>query len=147
MSIVSYECKKTPKRSSSYQGRSRPSQSTYQACYTQAEYQNTPPPNYQSAPPPTYQNAPPFIYQIPPSIYQNFPPTYQTPSSHYQSALATMLTSVKLLSASPSIASPSSSLPKYLPKLQSSTAKLPDKFLSKISSSPFVQNNRHMPPP
>lgn len=44
--VVSYEGKKTLRTSSLYKGRSRPSQSLYQACYTQAYYQNTPPSIY-----------------------------------------------------------------------------------------------------
>ncbi|KAK4706899.1 hypothetical protein R3W88_033542 [Solanum pinnatisectum] len=77
VSSISYEGKKTPKKASSYQSRSRPSQSSYPACYAQADYQNTPPPNYQNTPLPNYQN-------IPPPIYQTSPPIYQTPSHHYR---------------------------------------------------------------
>ncbi|XP_015161179.1 LAS seventeen-binding protein 1-like [Solanum tuberosum] len=83
---ISYEGKKTPRRSSSYQSRSRPSQSSYLACYTQTDYQNTPPPSYQNAPPPSYQNAPLPSYQTPPTIYQTPPPVYQAPSHQYRNA-------------------------------------------------------------
>ncbi|KAK4724407.1 hypothetical protein R3W88_027186 [Solanum pinnatisectum] len=54
VSSISYEGKKIPRKISSYQGRSRPSQSSYPAYYAQADYQNTPPPSYQNISPPSY---------------------------------------------------------------------------------------------
>ncbi|KAK4736925.1 hypothetical protein R3W88_000622 [Solanum pinnatisectum] len=104
MSSISYDGKKAPRKSLSFQGRSRPLQSSYPACHAQADYQNTPPPSYQNTPPPSYQISPP-IYQTPPPVYQtqphhyrnvapncaniqaNYqtpPPTYQTPAPLYQ---------------------------------------------------------------
>nr|QVT92263.1 reverse transcriptase [Solanum chacoense] len=85
VSSISYEGKKTPRKTSSYQGRSRPSQSSYLAHYTQADYQNNHPPSYQNTPPPIYQTPPP-IYQTPPHHYRNVAlncanvqTSYQTP--------------------------------------------------------------------
>jgi len=78
VSSICYEGKKTPRKSSSYQGRSRPSQSSYPACYAHADYQNTPLPSYQNTLPPSYQTSP--------TIYQTPPPVYQTPSHHYRNA-------------------------------------------------------------
>ncbi|KAK4730909.1 hypothetical protein R3W88_023897 [Solanum pinnatisectum] len=76
VSSISYEGKKIPRKTSSYQGRSRPLQSSYPAYYAQADYQNTPPLSYQNIPPPSYQ--------ISPSIYQTPSPVYQTPPYHYR---------------------------------------------------------------
>lgn len=74
VSVVSIEWMKTPRRSSSYQGRSRPSQSLYHACYTQADYQYSPHPSYQNNPSSNYQNTPPHSYQnAHPPTYQNTP--------------------------------------------------------------------------
>ncbi|KAK4718414.1 hypothetical protein R3W88_016752 [Solanum pinnatisectum] len=104
VSSIFYEGKKIPRKSPSYQGRSRPSQNLYPACHAQADYHNTPPPSYHNTPPPSYQLSPP-IYQTPPPVYQNPPhhyrnvapncanvqanyqappPTYQTPAPLYQ---------------------------------------------------------------
>ncbi|KAK4734134.1 hypothetical protein R3W88_008395 [Solanum pinnatisectum] len=96
VSSISYEGKKTPRKSSSYQGRSRPLQSSYPACYAQADYQNTPPPIYQT-PPHHYRNVapncanvqanyqtPPPMYQTRAPLYQNAPPNYQAPQLNYQ---------------------------------------------------------------
>ncbi|XP_015163374.1 uncharacterized protein [Solanum tuberosum] len=78
VSSISYEGKKTPRKSLSYQARSRPSQGSYPARFAPDEYQSTPPPSYQNTPPPSYQT--------PPTIYQTPPPDYQTPSHHYRNA-------------------------------------------------------------
>ncbi|KAK4715726.1 hypothetical protein R3W88_014064 [Solanum pinnatisectum] len=84
VSSISYEGKKAPRKSLSFQGRSRPLQSSYPACHAQADYQNIPLPSYHNTPPPSYQNAPLPSYQISPPIYQTPPPVYQTPPHHYQ---------------------------------------------------------------
>ncbi|KAK4731511.1 hypothetical protein R3W88_024499 [Solanum pinnatisectum] len=84
VSSISYEGKKTPRKSSSYQGRSRPPKSLYSACYAQADYQNTPPPSYQNTSPPSYQNTPPHSYKTSHPVYQTPPPVYQTPPHHYR---------------------------------------------------------------
>ncbi|KAK4706953.1 hypothetical protein R3W88_033490 [Solanum pinnatisectum] len=69
VSSISYKGKKAPRKSSSYQGRSRPLQISYSA---------SPPPMYQ-APAPLYQNTPPN-YRAPQPNYQANPyPRYQTP--------------------------------------------------------------------
>ncbi|KAK4706860.1 hypothetical protein R3W88_033577 [Solanum pinnatisectum] len=87
VSSISYEGKKTPGKSSSYQRRSRPSQSSYPTCYAYDDYQNTPPFSYQNIPPPNYQNTPNLSYQnTPPLSYQTPPPIYQTPPHHYRNA-------------------------------------------------------------
>ncbi|KAK4728054.1 hypothetical protein R3W88_021042 [Solanum pinnatisectum] len=73
--FISYEGKKTPRKFSSYQSRSRPSHSSHPAYYVQADYQ-TPHSNYQNTPPPDYQSPSP-IYQTPPQVYQTPPPHYR----------------------------------------------------------------------
>ncbi|KAK4722188.1 hypothetical protein R3W88_012421 [Solanum pinnatisectum] len=76
VSSISYEGKKTPRKSLLYQGCSRPSQNSYTAYHAQADYQNTLPPSYQNTPPPCYQISPP-IYQTPPPVYQTSPHHYR----------------------------------------------------------------------
>ncbi|KAK4718475.1 hypothetical protein R3W88_016813 [Solanum pinnatisectum] len=103
VSAVSFEGKKTPRKFLSYQGRSRPSQSSYPIYTPLPNYQNTPPPIYQT-PSPIYQTpsyhyqnvtpncanvqanyqAPPPTYQTPAPLYQNTIPNYQTPQPNYQ---------------------------------------------------------------
>ncbi|KAK4730873.1 hypothetical protein R3W88_023861 [Solanum pinnatisectum] len=96
VSSISFEGKKTPRKSLSYQGHHRPSQSSYPIY--------TPIPNYQSSPPPIYQTpsyhyrnvtpncanvqanyqAPPPTYQTLAPLYQNTLPNYQAPQPNYQ---------------------------------------------------------------
>ncbi|XP_015072662.1 extensin-2-like [Solanum pennellii] len=84
---VSYGGKKTPRSSSYSQGRSRPSQNSYQACYTQDSHPNNPPiyqntaSTYSNVQAPLYQSPPPN-YQNPSPIYPNHPPPYQIPSPY-----------------------------------------------------------------
>ncbi|KAK4714138.1 hypothetical protein R3W88_020045 [Solanum pinnatisectum] len=84
VSSISYEGKKIPRKSPSYQGRSRPSQISYPACHAQADYQNIPLPSYHNTPPSSYHNTPPPNYQLSPPIYQTPPPVYQNPPHHYR---------------------------------------------------------------
>ncbi|KAK4722244.1 hypothetical protein R3W88_012477 [Solanum pinnatisectum] len=96
VSSISYEWKKIPRKSPSYQGRSRPLQNLYPACHAQADYHNTPLPIYQT-PPHHYQNiapncanvqtnyqTPPPTYQTPAPLYQNTPQNYRAPQPNYQ---------------------------------------------------------------
>ncbi|KAK4729963.1 hypothetical protein R3W88_022951 [Solanum pinnatisectum] len=95
VSSICYKGKKAPRKSSSYQGRSRPLQNSYPTCHAQADYQNIPPPIYQT-PPNHYRNiapncanvrrvqTPPPTYQTPAPLYQNTPPNYQPPQPNYQ---------------------------------------------------------------
>ncbi|KAK4733993.1 hypothetical protein R3W88_008254 [Solanum pinnatisectum] len=103
VSSISFEGKKTPRKSLSYQGRYRPSQSSYPVYTPISNYQSTPPPIYQT-PPPVYQTpsyhyrnvtpncanvqanyqAPPPTYQTPTPLYQNTLPNYQAPQPNYQ---------------------------------------------------------------
>ncbi|KAK4728995.1 hypothetical protein R3W88_021983 [Solanum pinnatisectum] len=119
VSSISYEGKKAPRKSLSFQGRSRPLQSSYLACHAQADYQNIPLPSYHNTPPPSYQNTPPPSYQISPPIYQTPPPVYQTPPHHYQNV-------------APNCANPNYQTNSY-PRYQ--------------ASRPNTPNYRQMPPP
>ncbi|KAK4733373.1 hypothetical protein R3W88_007634 [Solanum pinnatisectum] len=103
VSSISFEGKKTPRKSLSYQGRHRPSQSSYPVYTPIPNYQSTPPPIYQT-PLPVYQTpsyhyrnvtpncanvqanyqAPPPTYQTPAPLYQNTLPNYQVPQPNYQ---------------------------------------------------------------
>ncbi|KAK4724983.1 hypothetical protein R3W88_027762 [Solanum pinnatisectum] len=103
VSSISLEEKKTPRKSLSYQGRSRPSQSSYPIYTPLPNHQSTLPAIYQT-PPPVYQTpsyhyrniapncanvqanyqAPPLTYQTPAPLYQNTLPNYQAPQPNYQ---------------------------------------------------------------
>ncbi|XP_015068743.1 uncharacterized protein LOC107013317 [Solanum pennellii] len=74
IAAVSYGGKKTPRSSSYSQGRSRPSQKSYQACYAQASHPNNPS---------IYQNATATYLNIQAPLYQSPPPNYQNPSPIY----------------------------------------------------------------
>ena len=79
LSLVSYEERTTSRKPSSYQGRPRNSNNSYQAYYTQGGYQNFPPPIYQNSTS-TYQNVPTPNCKNPSTVYKNPPPLYQIPS-------------------------------------------------------------------
>ncbi|KAK4724275.1 hypothetical protein R3W88_027054 [Solanum pinnatisectum] len=103
VSSISYEGKKTPRKSLSYQDRYRLSQSSYPVYTPISNYQSTPHPIYQT-PPPVYQTpsyhyqnvtpncanvqanyqAPPPTCQTPAPLYQNTLPNYQAPQPNYQ---------------------------------------------------------------
>lgn len=139
--VVSYEGKKTPRISSSYHGRSRPSQSSYQTCYTQAYYQNIPPPLQL---PKCSSHLPKYS----PSHIQKFPSISPNPILSLPKCRSQLhKRAFKLPSVSPSILRPSSSLQKYLPKIQNYMPNYQTNCYPRYQAPhPNVQNYCQVPP-